>query len=130
TLEPPVAEEFGVVRCDDDGPSVHVLPEVPDLMDPVEDEVVRVQAGFPLGAFGVVRLLVRGAPGDAVVLEPRVGPDAPGKVRGQVLPGQVVPDVPVELAVVEVAGVPFRGAPDLFRRLEVSAEHGAAPGVG
>src|SRR5690606_16415370 len=60
---------------------------------------------------------------DPAVLEPGVGPDAPGEERGRLLPGQFVADVAVKLPVVEVARIPFRGAPHLLRGFDVAREH-------
>ena len=128
-LEPPVAEQLGVVRGHHDGRPVHAARPAPATCfsrlprkwlacSPTRPRA-RVRIVGPL----VVQLVV----GDGVVLDARVHPDALRvHVRADVVHRQVEADVAVEVAVERIARVALLGAPHLLRRLRVAAEGGHA----
>ena len=130
-LEPPVAEQLGVVGRDDQRRPVHRAGQPFDLLFAVEHEVAGVLGGLVQRGLGVVGLLVVGAAGDLVILDAEQAADAGlVQVRLEILVIEVEADVAVEIAVVVVAGIAFDGAPDLLGRFGVAGQGGdAAPGA-
>ena len=113
-LEPPVAEQLRVERAHHDRRHIHILPQPLDLRGARAHEVPRVRIDGAERPVAMVEFLVRAAPGDAVIFQPR---EAPHAVRRQevaeVFRREIEADVAVEIAIGRVARVALLRAPDL-----------------
>src|SRR5262249_36826450 len=122
SLVPPVPEELGIVRADEDGGPVHSAAEPGDLRPPRGDEVRRVLDRAGTRAVGLVGLLAIGVAGDAVVLEARRRALATRYERAEGILGQVESDVAMKVPVPGIARVADLRAPDLGGAVGVAAE--------
>ena len=128
SLEPPVAEQFGIVGSDDQRrPAVHRAGEPFDLLFAIEHEVAGVFGRFFQGRGRIVRLLVIGAAGDLVILDAEMAADAGlVQVRPQIVEIEIEADIAVEITIVVVSGISFDGAPDLLGRFGIAGQGGDA----
>ena len=130
-LEPPVAEQLGVVGGDDERRAIHGAAQPFDLLLAVEHEVAGVLGRLFQGGLRLIGLpCARLAAGDLVILDAQVAADADlVQVRPEILVIQIEADVAVELAILVIAGIAFDGAPDLLGRFGVAARQ-ATPLLG
>ena len=128
-LVPPVAVQFGVVRAENDGFGSHDASKVLDLFFAIEHEVGRVVGGTLASEMGSVRLFVRRATSDAVVLEAGEFPHAVGlDVGADVVVIEVEAAISIKVAVLSVPGVALLCAPHLFTGFDIASEGGGAGG--
>ena len=128
-LVPPVAVQFGVVGAEDDGFGSHHTPKMLDLFFAIEHKVGRVVGGTLSSEVGSVRLFVRRATGDAVVLEASELSHAVGlDVGADVVVIQVEATISIKVAVLSVPGVALLRAPHLFTGFDIASEGGGSSG--
>ena len=128
-LVPPVAVQFGVVGAEYDGFGSHDAPEMLDLFFAIEHEVGRVVGSTLASEVGTVRLFVRRATGDAVILEAGEFPHAVGlDVGADVVVIEVEAAISIKVAVLSVPGVALLCAPHLFTGFDIAPKGGGAGG--
>ena len=125
TLEPPMTEQLGVERTDDDWINRHLRAERFKLADAVGQEIGGVRIRCELRPRTMVKLLVLGAPGDAVVFETGEFPlSIRAEERTQVVEAEIVADIPAPIAGGRVTRLSLFRAPDLPTRIAVAREDG------
>src|SRR5205085_6601758 len=129
SLEPPVAEQLGVVGRDDQRLAAQHAAQVSRLRLPVQDEMAGVRSGLAGRPLRHVRLLCAEVylAGDAEILDAEVAAYAVTvQVRLDVIVITIKAEVAVELAVVHVAWITDLGAPDLLAGFNIARKRGDA----
>ena len=112
-FEPPVAEQLGVIGGNDHRRARHPVAGPDGQVPAAIGEVAGMALGRFPGRVGIVQVLVLRRPGDAVILDARLGADALGILeRLQVRLVEIEADVPVVFAVGVIGRVADVVAPD------------------
>src|SRR6266511_5089113 len=126
-LIPPMTEQLGIVRRQDQRRHIHRGGEVLDLIDAGAEEMRGVFAGRLERRVSVIGLLRTGATGNAMILETGEAANfRNGQVSLNIVKVEVEPDVAVEVAIPGVPWIPFVLRPDLFGGIKIAAENGDA----
>src|SRR6516164_3124953 len=114
SLEPPMSEEFGVIRTNQQRRPLQDLRRTTDLLETLVEEMVGVLIGCSESDLAFVNRLAGAWTGDAVILHSGEGPLlAASQVGPHIIQVQVEPDVSVKIAIPEIARVSFGATPHL-----------------
>ena len=123
TFEPPMPEEFGVVRADHNWRAAHPFRGFSNLSCPRLHEVSGVFCSFCLGCFGLIDPVIAVFAANGVILDSRESPHIwAGKVGANVLEIRIESDIAVEVPVVFVSWVACVATPDLQCRFVIAPE--------
>src|ERR1019366_6301758 len=115
-FEPPVPEEFRVIRRNDDRRHRHATACPIRLIAATADEIACVTLGGLAGPIRLVEVLVRRRAGDAMILDAGMGTDALRILkRFEVLMIEIETDVTVIFPIVEVRWIADAFAPYQLR---------------
>ena len=123
---PPMPEQLGVIRCDDDWRPVQNGFQLLNLRDALTQKMPCVFAGGRQGMVALVNLLLAFAGDAKIFYAGKTAVVRRRQVRLDVIEIQIEADVAVEIAVARIAGIALVLAPDLPRGIEVAPKRGDA----
>src|SRR5579884_2141555 len=126
-LKPPVAEQFGVIGRDDGARKRHSAAGAARLIAAALGEILGMTQHRLRSPIRIIKLLMIGFAGDAVILDAGVLANAGGiLIRLEILLIQIIADVAVIFAIIVIGGVADAGAPYQFRGHRVATERSNA----